>query len=168
MTILVKVFAIEKQLLILLTVEEIVNWELFTLSGTCFIKANLGETLSSRTHTLFSSNLTVTWCKSARLVHSWVSDWSWVVGIETQLLYPTVIYWMACRLEQTNDHVTVQTADQFPEGFVSPTPWNSHNFWTKNTQKVSTVQLFQSFSRKSKFFSFRLARKSLTGSSANV
>ena len=32
---------------------------LFTINTTCFIKTNLGETLSSRTPKLFSSNLPV-------------------------------------------------------------------------------------------------------------
>ena len=40
---------------------------------TRFIKANLGETLSLKTRTLFFSNLPLTWRKSAGLVHSWVS-----------------------------------------------------------------------------------------------
>ena len=72
----VKRFTIQKRLLILLLLEDIMDWVLLTISTTCFIKANLGETLSSRTRTLFSSNLSVIRWKSARSLHSWVSDWS--------------------------------------------------------------------------------------------
>ena len=76
LTIHVKKFAIGKRLLILLMVEDVVDWVLFTLSRNCFIKANLGDTLSSRTRSLFSSILTVKWCNSTGLVHSWVWDQS--------------------------------------------------------------------------------------------
>ena len=51
----------------MLLLENIVDWQLFTINTTRFIKGNLGGTLSSRT--LFSSILPVLWCKSARLVH---------------------------------------------------------------------------------------------------
>ena len=44
-----------KPLLILLLLADIKVWVLFTFSTTCFIKANLDETLSSRTQTLFLS-----------------------------------------------------------------------------------------------------------------
>ena len=54
--------------------EAIVDSVLFTWSTTCLIKANLRETLSSRTHTLFSSNLPVMWNESAHLVLSCILD----------------------------------------------------------------------------------------------
>ena len=41
----------------LLLLADIVDWILFTLSTTCFIKGNLGETLSSRTRILLFSRL---------------------------------------------------------------------------------------------------------------
>ena len=66
----------QKRLLMLLLPEDTVDWVLFILSKTSFIKANLGETLSSRTRTLFSSVLPVMWCKSVHLVHTWDSDQS--------------------------------------------------------------------------------------------
>ena len=50
---LVRRLAIQKPFLILLLLADIVDRVLFTLSATCFIEANLGETLSSRTRTLF-------------------------------------------------------------------------------------------------------------------
>ena len=67
--IFVKRFAIQKRLLILLLLEDMVDSALFTLTTTCFKKANLGKTLSSRTGSLFSSSLPVMWCGSE------VVDW---------------------------------------------------------------------------------------------
>ena len=76
LTIHVKRFAIQKRLLILRKMEDIVDLALFTLWTTCFIKANLGERLSSKIRALFSSNLPAIWCKPVRSVHSWVLDQS--------------------------------------------------------------------------------------------
>ena len=77
----VKKVEIQKHLPIWLLLEDIVDWVLFTLSTTCFIKANLGETLSSKARISFSSNLPVTWWRSARSVHSWASARaSWLVS----------------------------------------------------------------------------------------
>ena len=149
-TIPVKKFAIQKRLLFLLLLEDIVDWALFTLSTTCLIKANMSETLSSKTRTLFSSNLPVTWCNSVRLVHSWVSDQSCLIGNETQRLYPTVSLRLNCWREQTIDYVIVQTLDPFLQSFISETNRNSQNFWTMNRQNFSNLQVFQSFSRKCK------------------
>ena len=87
------------------------------LSTICFIQANLRETLSSKTRTLLPSNLPVTWCRSARLVHSWVPDQKKLIGVETQRLYPTVICWFTCRHKQTIDNVIVQTPDTCPQNF---------------------------------------------------
>ena len=58
------------------TAGNIVDWVIFTLGTISFIEAALGETLSSKTRNFFSSKPAVMWCKSARLVHSWVSDHS--------------------------------------------------------------------------------------------
>ena len=85
------------------SVKDIADWVLFTLSTTGFIKASLGETLRSRTRTLFFSSLLVTWYKSIHLVDSWYSDQSQWTGIKTQHLLPTVIYWLICRHAQTID-----------------------------------------------------------------
>ena len=148
MTILLKIFAFQKRSLILLLLEEIVDWAIFILSKACFIKANLGETWSSRTRTLFSSNLPVTWCKSACLVHSRNSDDSYLIGIGTQRMYHTGICWLKCRLEQTIDYVIVQTPDPFPQSFISRAVWNNQNFWMMNTQNLSTFQVFQLISHK--------------------
>ena len=53
MAIRVKRFAIPMHLLILLLLEDIMDRVLYTFSTTSFIEANLGETLGSRTRTLF-------------------------------------------------------------------------------------------------------------------
>ena len=130
--------------------EDILDWVLFTSSTTCFIKADLVETLSSRTRILFTSNVPVMWCKSARLVHNWDSDQSWLIGIETQHLFPSVIYWLPCRHAQLIDHNIVQTPDPFPRSFVSWTSWNKQSFRTMNTHNLSNLKVFQSFSLKCK------------------
>ena len=134
----------------MLLLDKTVDWVLSTSSTTCSIKANLGEVFSSETRILFFSNLPVTWCKSLRLVHSQVLDQSWLIGIGRQHLYPTVICWLICRLEQIMDYVIVQTPDPFPQRFISRTDWNSQNFWTMNTKTLSLPQVFQSFSEKCK------------------
>ena len=145
MTINVKRLPIQRHLLILRLLADIVNWALFTLSTTCFIIANLGETVSSRTLIMFISSLPVMWCKSVRLVHNWNSDQSFLIGIETQHLLPTVIYWLTCRHAQAIDYVNVQTLDPFPQKFMSRIGWNSQKVWMMNTQSLSTLQVLQSF-----------------------
>ena len=50
-------FSIQKRLLILLLLIDIVEWVLFTLSTICFEKINMSETWRCRTRTMFSSNL---------------------------------------------------------------------------------------------------------------
>ena len=67
-----------------------------------------------------------------------------------QRLFPLVICWLICRHAQTIDYVIVQTPDTFPQNFISLTGWSSQNFWTINTQNLSTLQVFQSFSHKCK------------------
>ena len=56
-------FAYLKRLLILLLLEDIVDWVLFNLSTTCLIKTSLGETLSSKARTLFFSIFSLLWCE---------------------------------------------------------------------------------------------------------
>ena len=134
----VKKFAIQKLLLILLLLADIVNLVLITLSTTCFIKARLGETLSSRTRTLFFSSLPVMWCKSVRWVHKWDTDKSKLTGIEAQYLFPTVIYWLNCRHAQTIDYVIVQTPDSFPQN-LHPGPAQTVKIFERWTYKVSLL-----------------------------
>ena len=67
-----------------------------------------------------------------------------------QRLFPLVVCWLICRHAQTIDYDIVQTPDPFLQSFISPTGWNRQKFWTMNTQKLSTLQMFQSFSHESK------------------
>ena len=90
----------------------------------------------------------MTWCKSVRLVHNWDSVLNYLIGIETQQLFPTVSYWLICRHEQTIAYVIVQTTDPFPQSSISRIHWNNQSFWTMNSQNLSTLQVFQSFSHK--------------------
>ena len=65
-------------------------------------------------------------------------------------LFPLVNCWLICHHAETIGYVIVQTPDPFPQNFISRTDWNSQNFWTMNTQNLSTLRMFQSFSRKCK------------------
>ena len=67
-----------------------------------------------------------------------------------QRLLPLVICWLICHHALTLDYVIVQTPDPFPQNLISPTDWNNQSFWTMNTQNLSTLQVFQSFSHKCK------------------
>ena len=88
------------------------------------------------------------------LVNNCDSDQSWLTGIETQHQFPTFNYWLTCRHVQTINYVVVQTLDLFPQIFLNPTGWNSQKNWKLNAQKLPTLQLFQSFSHKSKTLFF--------------
>ena len=142
--------AFQKQLLIVLQLEDIMEWVLFTLSTTCFFTANLGETLSSRTLTLLFSNLPVMWCKSLGLVHSWDLDQNLLTGIETQHLFPTVLYWLTCCHKQTINYFFLQTPYPFHQCFAYRTVWNSQKFCKMDTQNLPNFQVFQTFSHKCK------------------
>ena len=100
--------------------EEICISKAFVDISTCFIWANWGNTLSAKSHTKFSSSLPVMWCKSVCFINNWCSDQTWLVGIETQRLFPTVNFWLICRHEQVIDYVIVQTLDSFSRKFFYP------------------------------------------------
>ena len=123
---------------------------LLTLSTTCSIKENLSKVLSSKTRTFFFPNLPLPWCKWARLVLSWVSDQSLLIGIEMQLLFPEVICWLTCRMEKTIDYVTAQILDLFHQNFMSFNGQSNWSLWKMNTQNLSSLQVFQSFCHKCK------------------
>ena len=95
----------QKHFSILQLLEDTVDWVQFTLSTTCFTKANLGETLSSKTRTMFFPTLAVTWCKSARLLRNCVSNQCWLIDIQRQRRNSTVIFWLT--LNQTRQSVTL-------------------------------------------------------------
>ena len=156
-----KSFAIQKRLLMLLLLQDIVDWALVTLSTTFFVKANVDEMLSSKTRTLFRSNVPMTWWKTVRLVHSCFSDQSSLIGIGTQRRFATAIYRLICRSLQATDYVIAQTPGSFPHSFISPTGWNSPKFCTMNTQNVPTLQVFQSFSHNCKSLFFQSCLKEL-------
>ena len=107
-----------------------------------FFQNKLWRDVELRTRTLLSSIFLVTWCKSWRLVHSWASDQNLMIGIETQRLYPTVICWLTCRLEQAIDYVIAQIPDPFPQKIISRPSWKDQKFWTINAQSLSALQVF--------------------------
>ena len=145
-----KRLAIQKRLLIWLLHEDIVDWLQINFSATFLIEATLGEKLSSRTRTLFSSKLTVMWRKTVSLVCDWDSDQSLLTGTETELqhLFSTVICSLTCRHQQTIDYVFVQTPNQIPQSFISRKGWNNQNSSMMNIQNLSTLQVFQSVTHK--------------------
>ena len=63
----------------------------------------------------------------------------------------------------------LQTPDPVPQSIIFRTGWNSQKVWTMNTQSLSTLQVFQSFShkRKSLFLSV-LPKRLYRVSSVNV
>ena len=67
-----------------------------------------------------------------------------------QRLFPLVIWWLICHHAQTMGYVIIQTPEPFPQNFISRTDWSNQKFWTMNTQNLSTLQVFQSFSHKCK------------------
>ena len=77
-----KRFAIQKHLLTLLLLADIVDWVLFTLSTIFLIKANLGESLNSRTRTMFFFNsprdkMQVSTLSAQLGLGSELVDWHW-------------------------------------------------------------------------------------------
>ena len=67
-----------------------------------------------------------------------------------QRLFPLVICWVIFRHAQTIGYVIVQKPDPFRQNSIIRTAWNRQKFWTMNTQNLSTLQVFQSFSNKCK------------------
>ena len=162
-------FVIQKCLLILLLLEDSMDWVLFTLSTTCFIKANVGEKLSSQTRRLFFfSNVPVMWCKSTCLGHSWVSDQISLIGINMQRLYLKVTPWLTCRREETINYVPAQPPHPFLESFKYRTGSNNQNFeqWTHKYSLLSKCT--NQFPAMTKAISLSVVHKTLSSSSANV
>ena len=123
-----------------------VEWTLFTLSAACFINANLGETLSSRTRTLFSSNFPVLWFKPVRLVHHWDLDQSYLIGTKTQHLFHTVIYWL---IVVTNGKSIRSLHKYWFHSFKNSCPWTFQAFkvfrrWTQKNFFSPTVPIISS------------------------
>ena len=78
-----------------------------------------------------------------------------------QRLFPLVICWLNCRHAQSIDYVIVQTPDPFPQKFISRSSWCSKKNWTMNTQNLSTLQVFESFSHKCRNLFLRSCPKEL-------
>ena len=154
-----KICAFEKRLFILLLLEDIVDWALCTKTTICFIKANLGETLNSKTRTLFSSNLSAMWCKSARLVHNWDSYHSYLTAIQTQHLFFMDIYWLFCRPNRRS--ITLLHKQQIGSFEVLyPGPAETIKIsgrWTDKTSLLSKCS--NHFPTNAKIFSFSFAQK---------
>ena len=152
----------------LLLLEDIVDWELKTSSATCFIKAYLGETLRSRTRTMFSSNLRVRWCKSARLVHSWFSDQNWLIGIETQHLFQRSFSDWLVATNRWSITLLNKHQIQFLKVWY-PGPTEAHKIFERWVHKISLLSKCSNhFPTNGKVFSFSLSQKTLSDSSANV
>ena len=80
-------------------------------------------------------------------------------GDATSVPYGTVICWLTCRPEQTNKCVLLQAPDAFKRSFIPRIGWNNLNFWMMNTQSLSILQMFQSFSHKCKNFFLQFCPK---------
>ena len=65
----VKKVATQNHLLMLILLEDILDWKLFTLSKTCFVKTILGKTLSTRNSKQFSFNTPR--CDASQYVFCW-------------------------------------------------------------------------------------------------
>ena len=153
MTIHLKRFAIQKRLLILLLLADIVDWILFTLNTTSFIKANLGETLSSRTHKVFFSSLPVMPCKSVLLVHN--------LGLGSELVdwYRNATsvpfgHFLIDLSPRTDDRLRYCTnTGSIPLKFYIPDRLKQSKILDdEHTKSLYTFQVFQSFSHKCKSF----------------
>ena len=91
-------------------------------------------------------------CKSLYWVHSWGSNHSSLIGIETQHLFATVNYWLTCRQEQTIAYVFVQPLHPFHQIFK---PWQiaTLTFFGRWTHKMSLLSMCSNlFPQKHKTF----------------
>ena len=75
------------------------------------------------------------------------SELIWLVSICNVCL---VICWLICRRGQTIDYVLAQTVNLFRQSFYSWSFEAFKDFGMMNTQNLSTLQVFQSLSRKCK------------------
>ena len=101
-------------------------------------------------------------CKSVGLVHNWESDQSYLTGIETKHLFPTVIYILTCCHEQTTDYVTVQTLGAF---ILYPRPVETCEVLRRWTHKMFLLSKFcNPLPLNAKVFVFRFAQKKFISS----
>ena len=141
--------AVQKRLLILLLLEDIVDWVLLTLSITCPVKANLVEMLNSRTPIFCFSILPVMWCKTARLLHSWVADQaSWLLLRRNVCTLRSIVDWLVATDRRKNRLL-------HKHWFHSSTilcPWTQKAFKSlyDEHKNLFFLHAFQSFSHKFK------------------
>ena len=154
----VKRFAVQRPLSTLPPLGDIGVWTIY-IKHNFFHQSKLGRDVGlQNTHiVLFKSPrdvMQVTTLSTQLGLGSEVFDWYRVVTS-----VPLVICWLICRHAQTIDYVIVQTLDPFPQILIPRTGWNSPNFGTMNTQNLSTLQIFQSFSHKCKNLFFQSCSK---------
>ena len=145
MMIHVKKIVFLKHLSELLLLEDTVAWVLFTLTTICFTKANLGETLSSRSRTVLSPNVPLTWCKSSYLAHSWTLNQSQLTGIDRNVCnLPSFVDWLVASNSWLITLMYKHRKDYFK--VLYPRPAEKFKTSGQWTNKIATLQLFQSFS----------------------
>ena len=143
-------FAIQKRLLILLLLEDIVDWALFTSSTNCFIKANLARRWAPK-HARCSLQICpwrdasqYAWCSIGTRVRA-----SWLLSRCNICSLRAFVDWLVATNRRS---ITLLYKHRIHSlnFLLSRTDWNSQNFWTMNTQNLYTLQAFRSFSHKCK------------------
>ena len=123
------------------------TWILFKLSTTCLVQTNLGAMLSCRTRTLFSSNLPVMWCKRKWCLIGTRINASWLVSrriiCSLRSFFDRLVATNRQVISLLNEHRIHSLKVLYP-GLTELTKIS----WTMKTQTFSTLQVFQSFSRK--------------------
>ena len=138
--------------------ENTVGWVLSTLSTTCFNKRILGETLSSKTRALFSSDLPVTWSKSARLVHSCARIGPcWLVSRPNVCAPWPFVAWIVARNRRSTTLLHKHWIISFNVLYTRTLETNK--VFGGRTQNLSTFQEFLSFPTSVKDHSFSVVQK---------
>ena len=157
-----KRFAIQKHLLKLLLLADIMDWVLFTLSTTCFSKANLGEALSSRTRTLFFWSPTVMWCKSV----DWIRA-SWLVSRRNICSLRSFFVWLVAKHRRWITLLYKHLIIYLKKLYAGPTETvKTFGRWTHKISLFSKCS--NRFPTNGKVFFSSLAQKNLFGFFANA
>ena len=166
LTIHVKRCAILKRLLILLLLEDIVDWAL--IKHNLFHQSKFGRDVElQNTHIVpFKSprDLMQVSTLSAQLgLGAELVDW---YRDATSVPYSNFLIDLSPRTDDPLRYC--RNTGSIPWKFFSRTDWVTQNIWTMETQNLATLQMFKSISHKCKVFSFSPAQKNLWGSFANV
>ena len=159
-------FVTQKFLLILLLIEDIANWVLFTLSKTCYIQANLSEKFNFREDEHCFPQISP-WFDASQYAKSTIGTQAgagWMISRRHNWSLRSFIDWLVAT-------IILQTPDPFPKSFISRTGWNNQMYRTMNTKNLSILLLSTcsgQFSTKAKIFSVNLVQKSFSGSSAII